>query len=228
MPDFSRRADEPELLDLGVPEEEARRSLADLRFVSRWPGGRRALRAAVFPLVADLSRPRLLDVGCGAADVPAWLREARGGRLEVVGLDLKPAHLRQAPATVHRVAGDVTRLPFAPRSFDVVTASLFLHHFPDDAIPGLLRELFALARRALVVSDLWRSRVAHAFGRAFFPFLFQSPVSVSDGLLSIRRGFTRAELERAFGRAGVPVRVRRLFPAYRLLAVATRDERGPT
>jgi hypothetical protein len=44
---------------------------------------------------------------------------------------------------------------------------------------------------------------------------------VADGLLSIRRGFTVAELAAAFAEAGIPVRIRRTFP-YRLLAVAER------
>jgi hypothetical protein len=51
--------------------------------------------------------------------------------------------------------------------------------------------------------------------------MFRSRVSVEDGLLSIRRGFTASELRAAFAEAGIPVRVRRAFP-YRLLAVAER------
>jgi hypothetical protein len=43
---------------------------------------------------------------------------------------------------------------------------------------------------------------------------------VADGLLSIRRGFSDAELRRAFEQAGIrQVRIRRRFP-YRLVAVA--------
>jgi hypothetical protein len=52
--------------------------------------------------------------------------------------------------------------------------------------------------------------------------LFRSPVSVADGLLSIRRAFRPAELADAFAAAGIPdVRIRRTFP-YRLIAVAER------
>jgi hypothetical protein len=49
-------------------------------------------------------------------------------------------------------------------------------------------------------------------------------VSVADGLLSIRRAFTEAELRAAFVDAGLPhVRIQRVFP-YRLLAVAARSQ----
>ncbi len=216
--DIRARSTEAELLDLGVSEAEAARSLADLRFVNRWLGGRQALLRAVLPYLKPGAR--LLDVGCGSADLPA-LVAARGPEpLLVVGLDVKAAHLRHAPAPVRPVVADVRALPFRARSFDVVTASLFLHHFDAPELPAVLSSLHALARRALVVNDLRRARVPHLFARVVFPLAFRSPVSVNDGLVSIRRGFTPGELREAFVAAGIPrVRVVRRFP-YRLVAVA--------
>jgi SAM-dependent methyltransferase len=219
--DLSRRSEEPELLDVGVPDDEARASLADLRFVNRWLGNRRAFQRALRPFLEAAPRPRLLDVGCGSADVPAAVVRALGRPMLAVGLDAKRLHLQEAPREVAPVQGDVGRLPFRPRSFDVVTASLFLHHFTDEALPDLLRSLFALTRRALVINDLRRAWVPYVFGRAVFRPLFRSRVSVADGLMSIRRGFTERDLREAFSRAGIPVRIRRSWP-YRLLAVASR------
>ena len=222
--DLSRRATAPELLDEGVPEEEARRSLGDLRLVNRWLGGRRSLGDAVRPYLREGGR--LLDVGCGSADLPAFLIRSFPGRVTAVGLDIKPLHLREAPPEVHRVVADVRTLPFLPRSFDVVTASLFLHHFDAPEVPRVLRALFDLSRRALVVNDLRRARVPLIFGRAVFPWVFQSPVSVSDGLLSIRRGFRAEELRAGFAEAHIDrVTIRRRFP-YRLVAVAERASEG--
>jgi len=220
--DLSSRSTDPEQLDLGVAEEEAVRSLRDLRFVNRWLGGRRSLVRALSPWLRQAGRLSLLDVGCGAADVPAWLAGTARGRLLAVGLDLKLAHLRQVPADVAGVLADVRALPFRPGAFDLVTANLFLHHFDGSQVSELLRCLHALARRALVVSDLRRARVPYLFGRLCFPLIFRSRVSVADGLLSIRRGFTETELAAAFREAGIhQVQIERCFP-YRLLAVAAR------
>ncbi len=166
-------------------------------------------------------------MGCGSADIPAWLagRHPRPGL--VVGLDRKWLHVRQAPAVVRGVVGDVRTLPFPPLSFDVVTASLFLHHFDEGEAPEILRRLFALARGALVVNDLVRAHVPWLFARAVFPFAFESEVSVADGLLSIRRAFRPSELRDVFREAGIPaVRVFRSFP-YRLIAVAPRNGTPP-
>ena len=226
MIDLARRATDRETLDGDIPAHEALRSLRDLQFVDRWLGNRRAFTSSVLPFLADAPRPSILDVGCGSGDVLSGLRRAAGRRAVAVGADLKLLHLTAAPADILRVVADVRRLPFPAQSFDVVTASLFLHHFDAPELPDVLRGLYALARRALVVNDLRRARVPYAFGRAFFKVLFRSPVSVSDGLISIRRGFLPRELAEAFAAAGIPgVRVRRTFP-YRLVAVAERPAGG--
>lgn len=221
MRSLRRRSEEPELLDEGVPAREVRASLADLRFVNRWLGNTPAFIEAVRPFLAAAPHPRLLDVGCGSADVPAAVVRALGRPMVAVGLDAKLLHLQQVPSEVLPVQGDVRQPPFRDGSFDVVTASLFLHHFTDRELPALLHSLFALARRALVVTDLRRAWVPYLFGRAFFSLLFRSRVSVADGLVSIRRAFTPRELEEAFALARVPVRIQQSFP-YRLLAVAAR------
>ena len=224
MIDLRARAIDPELLDLGVPEEEAVRSLRDLQRVNRWLGGRRSLLRAVRPFLADGGR--LLDVGCGSADLPAEVVARTPAAISAIAVDVKLLHLRQAPRTVRRVVGDARALPFPPASFDVVAASLFLHHFDGPEVAALLAALFRMARRALVVNDLHRALVPFLFARSVFPFAFASRVSVADGLLSIRRGFRPHELRQAFRDAAIPgVRVDRRFP-YRLVAVAEVDGRA--
>ncbi len=91
---------------------------------------------------------------------------------------------------------------------------------------SVLAGLFRLARRALVVNDLHRALVPWIFGRTVFPLVFESRVSVEDGLLSIRRAFRPHELRRAFAEASIArVRIDRRFP-YRLVAVAEAGAEG--
>ena len=217
-----RRATDPEELDLGVSDEEALDSLRDLRFVNRWLGGRGRLREAVSPHLEAAETPRLLDVGCGSGDVAAFLVRSATRPVRAVGADLKLLHVRQVPPEVRPLVADVHKLPFLERSFDVVLASLFLHHFDGAQPAAVLAKLYTLCRRALVVTDLRRAQVPYVFGRLTFSSLFRSRVSVADGLLSIRRAFTEDELRATFHEAGLPhALVRRVFP-YRLLAVAER------
>jgi SAM-dependent methyltransferase len=219
--DLSVRATESERLDEGVADSEVLESLADLRRVNRWLGTHRRVRVAARPFLASSPRPRLLDVGCGSADIPDRILRSFPGPLLAVGVDVKLLHLRAAPPSVCRVVADVRALPFARGAFDVVLASHFLHHFDGAEAAAVLRRLYDLARHALIVDDIRRARVAYVFARSVFPFLLRSRVSVADGVLSVRRAFTAAELGAAFAEAGIPVRIRRVFP-YRLLAVAQK------
>jgi SAM-dependent methyltransferase len=221
MVDLSRRAEDPELLDEGVSDEEALRSLGDLRFVNRWLGNRGRLLRAVRPVLESSPAPSLLDVGCASGDVPVWIASRVRRPVSVVGVDVRPLHLQAASPALRAVVADVRSLPFGSGRFDVVTASLFLHHFDGGDVVCVLRELYRVARVALVVNDLRRARVPYVFGCATFPLLFRSRVSVEDGLVSIRRGFTSSELQQAFASAGIPARVESTWP-YRLLAVARK------
>ena len=221
MRDLRARSTDEELLDEGVPENEALESLADLRRVNRWLGTHRRLRNAVHPYLESSAAPRLLDVGCGSADIPDRILRAFPRPLLAVGVDIRLLHLRAAPPSVRRVVADVQALPFASGAFDVVLASHFLHHFDGAEAAAVLRRLYDVARRALIVDDIRRARVPYVFARSLFPFLLRSRVSVADGALSIRRAFTTRELAETFAEAGIPVRIHRAFP-YRLLAVAQK------
>ena len=100
-------------------------------------------------------------------------------------------------------------------------AAHILHHFETEELASILKELYRLARHALVINDLQRARAPYVFGRLIFPVLFSSRVSVADGLVSIRCGFHKSELAAAFAEARIPVRIERCWP-YRLLAVARK------
>jgi len=222
MIDLSRRTQEPEALDGVVAEDEIRRSLADLRFVNRWLSDSDRLVRSVRALLEETPRPRVLDVGCGSGDLLERIRRDIPGAPLLVGADIKHAHLKLAPPQVQAVVSDIRRLPFAPKSFDLVMVSHFLHHLDDPELPVILTRLFALCRRALVINDLERARVPYLFGRIAFPLLFSSRISMEDGLVSIRRGFRASELAAAFRKAEIPVRIARCWP-YRLLAIAVRE-----
>lgn len=87
---------------------------------------------------------RVLDLACGTGDL-GFAAAAQGGR--VVGLDLTHRMLQLAAhksAAATFLTGDMTHLPFVPRSFDVVTTGYGLRNVPDlaaaiDEIARVLR-----------------------------------------------------------------------------------------
>ena len=99
------------------------------------------------------------------------------------------------------LAADALALPFADRSVDIIVCSQLLHHFTEREIATVLRELQRVARVRVIISDLRRSWVAAAgIWLASFPLRFH-PISRHDGVLSVLRGFTAAELSAHIVRA---------------------------
>ncbi|WP_331254054.1 class I SAM-dependent methyltransferase [Modestobacter sp. VKM Ac-2983] len=105
----------------------------------------------------------VLDAACGTGRALPVLRAATGPAGLLVGLDLTAEMLAEARRRgrgelARLVRGDVTRLPFADRSFDVVFASGLVSHLPDP--DAGLREL------ARVAVDGARLGLFHPVGRA--------------------------------------------------------------
>jgi 2-polyprenyl-3-methyl-5-hydroxy-6-metoxy-1,4-benzoquinol methylase len=100
---------------------------------------------------------------------------------------------------------------------DVVLVSQVAHHLTAPSVVHLLRTCDRLARRAVIVADLRRSRFAPAAFWCGARILQFDPVTVADGMTSIRRGFSPAELRRLMAEAGIKGRVDQR-PGFRLVA----------
>ncbi len=202
------------------------RAMSNVMLSNRLFGGAAAVVAELHTVAPTLpARATLLDVGTGMGDIPAVARRIaahHGVTLQTIGLDADETLAREAARRKsHAVCGDALRLPFATKSVNVVICSQVLHHFFDDNVPRLLRELDRVARFRVIISDLRRSRMAATLFWAAATALRFHPVSRHDGLVSIGRGFTtddlRTSLAVAIGHRG---RVRSR-PGWRLTATWT-------
>lgn len=203
----------------------AAESLRNITRSNRWFGGaaavRYGLRRALGPAApgATLS---LLDLGTGAGDLPDAARrwaERRGMRLVPVGLERSRvaaglAHGAGIPCAV----ADAGVPPVREKSVDVVLVSQVVHHLDAGSVVRLLRTCDRLARRAVIVTDLRRGRLGRAAFWIGARALGFDPVTVADGMTSIRRGYTVSELRALLAAAGVRGTVNRR-PGYRLVAV---------
>jgi ubiquinone/menaquinone biosynthesis C-methylase UbiE len=148
----------------------------------------------------------ILDVGTGGADIPLALLErarARGSRWRIAGLDSRPEVLAAAALATPGLPtidgldlqlGDGRSLPFADRSFDVVHASLLVHHLTPHDVAALLREMARVARLGIVVNDLsrgWRNWLgAWLIGHLFTGNRYTR----HDAPLSVRRAYLATEV----------------------------------
>jgi SAM-dependent methyltransferase len=191
-----------EILDDPATDPALRiRSIRDVVRSNQLLGGARAVLAELGRLLPRLGpSATLLDVGTGLADIPRRACERAGAcgvALDTFGIDEAESLSRATAGTLAgSLCGDARRLPFADASIDVVTCSQLLHHFDDEEIGVVLRELDRVARGWVIVADLRRDWLAAlGFWLVSWPLGFHA-VTRHDGFVSVLRGFTVDELAR--------------------------------
>lgn len=203
---FRARGDGEEWIDLpDISLETLRVNLREQAWINRRLGGGRAVWRHALPFLARCpSAPiKVLEMGCGGADLSRHL-VAVARRMEkpihVVGLDRQPTVLscarewcRDYPE-ITLVQADALTPPFARASFDLVLLPDLLHHLPAASLAPVLQAASRLCRGLVVVSDILRSPLAYLAFLSLARVASLSPMSRHDGALSIRRGFTPAEL----------------------------------
>ncbi len=156
------------------------------------------------------ARLRILDLACGAGDVAIALRRrARRAGLpfEVAACDKSPRAIAHARARavalgeeIELFACDVLGEGF-PDGYDVYLCSLFLHHLHEGEAVELLRRM--ASGRALLASDLVRSRPGWWAARVGTRVLTRSPVVHADATASVEGAFTLTELRALADAAGI-------------------------
>lgn len=216
MPDFSRRENLPEMMDdMELGGELMDQTLRQLGWINFWLGGRKYLWGSLKQLLelrTDKKKAvHILDLGCGGGDEMRYLcRKARKRKIPVriSGLDANPHVIEFAQRQsagfpeLSFQALDVMRGKPEDFSCDIAICSLFLHHFSNEEIVEILKKLANNVNIGLVISDLHRYWLAYyAFGIAT-RLMGASYMIRHDGLLSIRKSFSRSEIRQLLEKAG--------------------------
>lgn len=131
------------------------------------PHGRR--KAHLFAAITPNDCTSVLDAGGGTGWATIEMRKGR----RVVTLDSSAASLSHASGET--VLGDVDKLPFEDKSFDMVLSSQVLEHLPCDVLKRATGEMDRVAKRYLLVSVPYREALETRFvrcgacGEAFHP-----------------------------------------------------------
>lgn len=190
-------------------------NLRDLARINRWLGGVELSWRAIEHVRSHDGHQReltMLDVGTGSGDIPVALLERarrRGWRLRIEGTDVRPEIVALAR---DRTAGEphlqITLaepdgLEYEDGSFDVVHASLLVHHHEPAEARKLIAELGRVARRAVVVNDLHRARRWWIGAWLLSRVATRNRYTRHDAPLSVRRAYTPAEIRHLAATAGL-------------------------
>ena len=188
--------------DLGT-ETEVAESLRDLGRINQWFGGTRTTAELVRRVAAaqQVRRLTLLEIGAGTGAVPIAASRRlneQGIELQVTLLDRVSSHLpRNGTAAV---AGDAVQLPFRDDAFDVVSCNLLAHHFHPDGLLRVVEGSLRVARVAVLINDLIRSRLHLALVYAGLP-LFRGRITWNDAPASVRQAYTLEEMRGILSRS---------------------------
>jgi ubiquinone/menaquinone biosynthesis C-methylase UbiE len=220
MPNLSFRSNEKELIDdLELDNDALRQNLEELALINKYLGGNQVTTSGLSNLMTSpLSLRRgvggevkIADLGCGGGDmlmVMANWAKKKGINAQFIGID---ANYFMIDFGTKRTANypnisylhqDIFSEEFKEKSFDIITMTLFCHHFSDESLIKLLQQLRKQTRIGIVINDIHRHWFAYHSIAWITKLFLKSYLVKNDAKLSVWRAFIREDLEKIIQKAG--------------------------
>lgn len=229
---FRRRSNETELMDdLNSEGPVIEQTLRELETINKWLGGNYVTIDAVQKLIGSNSREkwRIVDIGCGGGDIlkimAKWARK-KNITAEFIGVDANPNVIAFAEANsagfpeITYKAIDIFSEEFGALNADIITATLFTHHFTDDELVKLFKSMKNQATTGIAINDLHRHWFAYHSINLLTSLFSKSPMVKNDAGVSVLRSFRRSELLKILKKSGISNFSMRWMWAFRWQVVA--------
>ncbi|HCY96848.1 MAG TPA: methyltransferase, partial [Polaribacter sp.] len=173
--------------------------------INRWLGGNAMTVKSLKKVLKNHPKEQELtiaDIGCGHGDIlrdVAKFGRKNGYKMKLIGMDANPTAIAYAKklstefSELSFITEDIFSKEFKERTFDVVLATLFLHHFKEDPLVSFLENTLKQTKIAIVVNDLHRHTLAYYLFMLLSVFI-KNKMIIEDGLTSVLRGFKRKDL----------------------------------
>ncbi|QDV61474.1 hypothetical protein Mal65_05990 [Crateriforma conspicua] len=197
----------PELMDDPRLDDQLHyQALDGLRRINRISRCSKRFWPTLKQLANTMDRPlRVLDVATGGGDVVASLSrmaQRSGTPMQIDGCDISRRALRYARLHAETTgmkdcrffAIDVLKESL-PGEYDVILNSLFLHHLTRCEAVRVLANMAAACRRAVLISDLRRTRWGYFLAAAGSRLITRSPIVHLDGAQSVRAAWSDTEIK---------------------------------
>lgn len=139
----------------------------------------------------------IADFGCGGGDlamkVVKWARR-KNLNVDVVGIDANPHIIEFAKRNYPGITFQTLNVFENQTTYDIITATLFIHHFDDQQLVELFKSMKSHSRLGVVINDIHRHPLSY-FSIKWLTQLFSKSAMVKfDAPLSVRRAFKEKEL----------------------------------
>ena len=213
---FSARWDEAEIMDdLDFAGSEMDQALRELETINKYLGGNAVTLEGLSWLLKDQPKDqeiKIVDLGCGGGDmlklIADWGRK-QNRQLSLIGVDANPYIVEYAQKRtreykeIEYLTANVFDSEFQKQSFDVITSTLFTHHFNQEELEQLFSSWQANARLGIVINDLHRHWLAYHSIKVITAIFSKSFMVKNDGPISVLRAFRKTELKSLLGKIGI-------------------------
>ena len=207
--DTTYRTDlEESMDDFSMDNDGLVTALDDIARINQLLGGNSVTLEGVQHLIKDFPKDKtitIMDFGCGSGDMLRMLSKfgkENNLKFQLIGIDANEATIRHAEKcsvdfdNITYLAEDIFLYDFSRYNIDIALITLTLHHFKDEEILKIMRVIFNLVKKGIVVNDLQRSKLAYRLFQAIIYIFRLEKMTAEDGLISILRGFKRNDLEK--------------------------------
>jgi len=214
MSSFLRhRSNEPELMDdLQSSGPVIDQTLRELATINKLLGGNHVTLLGLKDLVNSDNPVHVIDIGCGGGDMlmlmADWSRK-RKLNMRFTGVDANPNIIDYARrntsdySEIDYCCCDIFSSEYKELDCDIVTATLFTHHFTDTELVELFSAIRRQARIGLVINDIHRHWFAYHSIRLLTNLFSKSEMVRNDAAVSVKRSFLKNELANILYKSGI-------------------------
>jgi SAM-dependent methyltransferase len=189
-------------------------TLRELEIINKWLGGNYVTINAIDKLIGTNRDKtwRIIDLGCGGGEmlklIALWARK-RSIQVELIGIDANQHVVNYAKnntsefSEISFITGNVLSEELMSMQADIITATLFTHHFSDEDLIRLLQRAKKSASVGLAINDLHRHWFAFRSINLLTALFSKSPLVKNDAGLSVLRAFKKHELVNILQAAGI-------------------------
>jgi 2-polyprenyl-3-methyl-5-hydroxy-6-metoxy-1,4-benzoquinol methylase len=223
----NRSAEKEKLDDLSLDGEPLHKALQSLAWINRWFGNHRSVVKAITNIdKKEIKTLGIIDLGCGGGDLILAVAKAlqkKDIRFIITGIDGNVNTLAYAQKKcagfpeINFLQADILHPDFSLQPCDILISSHFMYHFAGDVLVDFLRNNIGVISTVFIISELKRSRLAMFLFKISSIMLPISNIAKEDGLMAIKRSFTKKEWISILQQAGIVSYNLQSVPLFRIL-----------
>ncbi|WP_373524069.1 methyltransferase domain-containing protein [Aquiflexum sp.] len=215
MGKFSQRSYQKEIMDdLDAGGKLMEVTLKELKTINKLLGGNHVTTSSLKQIMAKYPQENytIADIGCGGGDMIQVMSDwAKKNKFvcRFIGIDANPNIINLAKINLSDISEvsfetqNVFDAAFLDGKVDIVTCTLFTHHFTDEELFLLLSSFKKKARLGVVINDLHRHPIAYYSIKILTGLFSKSTMVKNDGPLSVLRSFHKSELANILKSSGI-------------------------